>query len=125
MTYFSPLMKNVKNISEVLDTFEFDPPAFFKSTEVEEYIRIHFNQKDEPVFNIRSQYSTGYIYIHEKFIKMNDYDEQGNLSPIKFSTEAETEIDMFQLQLMQNYRDITFEDIQNCNKIYEYFSSKV
>lgn len=120
-----PHMKHVKYVFDVLDSFKFIPPAYFRSESVNEYIRIHFTQEDKAVFSIRSQYGVACMFIHEKFIKINDYDKQENKVQIKLSTEAETQKDMFQLMLVQDYYDITFEDIQICNKIYEHFNKQV
>lgn len=123
-----PNMKHVKHVFDNLDSFKFVPPAYFRSelcNQCVEYIRIHFTQEDKAVFSIRTQHGVSCMFIHEKFIKMSDYDKQGNKVQIKLSTEAETQKDMFQLMLVQDYYDITFEDIQICNKIYEHFNKQV
>lgn len=122
---FQPNMKHLKNVLNKLDSFQFVPPAYFRSDKVSEYVRIHFTQEDKAVFSIRSEYGVACMFIHEKFIKINDYDDIGNRIHVKFSTDAETEKDMFQLMLVQDYYDITFEDIQKCNKVYEYFNNQV
>ncbi len=117
MNTYRTRMNVVKDIKCKLSTFKFFRPCYFRTSELNEYIRFGFGNNNDTVLVIKNNYSITLLSIHRNKI----YIRNNNHIMEELSTEIETESDFFQLRIMNDYGDITLEDIKNCQEIFNHF----
>ena len=111
-------IQSVYNVFNNIKSFEFVKPQYFKSNNCDEYIRKSFS--NPPVFDLCIGVSVLGIYIHKNSIEFYSH-ENGMFVCDELSTEVEVKEDFFQLITIDDYQDLTFEDIMVCKKVFEYF----